>query len=207
MASSTQTRCDSDVGEKPGARMSLSASKTAHKIACRRFGELVDLVRGPIAALSAEQNLRVKRDLLESLSRRAVYWMALALLGSLFELKSGYWIIPDYWIKASDIYRLFRVAWIFGLWGMAAPMAIYLLKRTMALPKHADVNAVEQMHGAWAALVILTSVWWAAGSFGLIPLQFQFHGTGSGRIGFLELTLSLTGIFEPFRDRRNRATG
>ncbi|KAA1003453.1 hybrid sensor histidine kinase/response regulator [Paraburkholderia panacisoli] len=189
MVSGTQTRRDFDVGETPGARISLSGSETAHKIGRRRFGEFVNLVRGPAAALSAEQNLRVKRDLLESLSRRAIYWMALALFGSLFELKSGYWIIPDYWIKTSDIYRLFRVAWIFGLWGMAAPMAIYLLKRTMALPKHAGVNVVEQMHGAWAALVILTSVWWGAGSFGLIPLQFQFHGTGSGRIGFLELTL------------------
>ncbi|BCG00454.1 hypothetical protein PPGU19_050220 [Paraburkholderia sp. PGU19] len=59
----------------------------------------------------------------------------------------------------------------------------------MALPKHAGVNAVEQMHWAWAALVILTSVWWAAGSFGLIPVQVQVHGIGSGRIGFLELTL------------------
>jgi signal transduction histidine kinase/CheY-like chemotaxis protein len=171
------------VGEKPGAKTSLSASETAHKIERRRVVEFVNLFRGPVAALSTEQNLLVKRELLESLSRRAVYWMALVLFGSLFELVFGYWI------KTSDIYLLFRVVWIFGLWGVAAPMAIYFLKKTMALPKHAGVNAVEQMHWAWAALVILTSLWWAAGSFGLIPLQFQFNGVGSGRYGFLELTL------------------
>jgi signal transduction histidine kinase/CheY-like chemotaxis protein len=149
------------VGEKPGARTSLC--ETAHKIERRRFAEFVNLVQGPVAALSTEQNLLVKRELLESLSRRAVYWMALVLFGSLFVFVLGYWI------KTSDIYLLFRVVWIFGLWGMAAPMAIYLLKKTMALPKHAGVNAVEQMYWAWAALVILTSLWWAAGSFGIEP--------------------------------------
>ncbi|HKR45333.1 MAG TPA: histidine kinase dimerization/phospho-acceptor domain-containing protein, partial [Paraburkholderia sp.] len=183
MESRTRTRRDSDVGEKPGARTSRSASETAHKVGRRRFIEFVSLVRGPVAALSTEQNLLVQRELLESLSRRTVYWMALVLVGSLFALEYGYWI------NTSDIPLLFRVVWIFGLWGVAAPMAIYLLKKTMALPKEASVNAVEQMHWAWAALVILTSLWWAAGSFGLIPLQSQFHGIGSGRIGFLELTL------------------
>src|SRR5215469_1624505 len=117
MASSTRTRRDSDVGEKPGARTALSASETAHKIGRRRFVESVNLVRGTVAALSAEQNLLVKRELLESLSRRAVYWMAIVLFVSLFVFVLGYWI------KASEFYRLFRVVWIFGLWGMVAPMA------------------------------------------------------------------------------------
>ncbi|MBC8733216.1 hybrid sensor histidine kinase/response regulator [Paraburkholderia sp. UCT2] len=187
MASSTQTRRDSDVDEKPGARISLSASETAHNVGRRRFGEFVNLVRGPVAALSAEQNLLVKRDLLESLSRRAVYWMALMLFVSLFVFVLGNWI------KTSDIYLLFRVVWIFGLWGMAAPMAIHLLKKTMALPKQAGVNALEQMHWAWAALVILTSVWWAAGSFGIKPPIFwAYHGDTHiifHRTFFLKLTL------------------
>ncbi|MEM5299309.1 hybrid sensor histidine kinase/response regulator [Burkholderia sp. JPY481] len=187
MASSTQTRCDSDVGEKPGARISLSASETAHNVGRRRFGEFVNLVRGPVAALSVEQNLLVKRDLLESLSRRAVYWMALVLFVSLFVFVLGNWI------KTSDIYLLFRVVWIFGLWGMAAPIAIYLLKRTTALPKQAGVNAVERMHWAWAALVILTSLWWSAGSFGIEPPIFwAYHGDIHiifHRTFFLKLTL------------------
>ncbi|WP_158609011.1 hybrid sensor histidine kinase/response regulator [Paraburkholderia sp. RAU2J] len=173
--------------EKPGARISLSASETAHNVGRRRFGEFVNLVRGPVAALSAEQNLLVKRDLLESLSRRAVYWMALMLFVSLFVFVLGNWI------KTSDIYLLFRVVWIFGLWGMAAPMAIHLLKKTMALPKQAGVNAVEHMHWAWAALVILTSVWWAAGSFGIKPPIFwAYHGDTHiifHRTFFLKLTL------------------
>ncbi|BCG00455.1 hybrid sensor histidine kinase/response regulator [Paraburkholderia sp. PGU19] len=186
MASRTRTRRDSDVGEEPGARTSLSASETAHKIERRRVSEFVNLVRGPVAALSTEQNLLVKRDLLESLSRRAVCWMALVLFVSVFVFEFGYWI------KTSDIYLLFRVVWIFGLWGMAAPMAIYLLKKTMALPKHAGVNAVEQMHWAWAALVVLTSVWWAAGSFGIKPPFFPAHGDSHiifHRNFFLRLTL------------------
>jgi signal transduction histidine kinase/ActR/RegA family two-component response regulator len=147
----------------------------------------VKLVRGPVAALNAEQNLLVKRDLLESLSRRAVYWMALVLFVSLFVFVLGNWI------KTSDIYRSFRVVWIFGLWGVSAPMAIYLLKKTMALPKQAGVSAVEQMHWAWAALVILTSLWWAAGSFGLEPPIFwAYHGDTHiifHRTFFLKLTL------------------
>ncbi|MGF6759544.1 ATP-binding response regulator [Paraburkholderia sp. GAS42] len=187
MASGTQTRRDSDVDEKPGARISLRASETAHKVGRRRFGEFVNRVREPVAALSAEQNLLVKRQLLESLSRRAVYWIALVLFVSLFVFVLGNWI------KTSDIYRLFRVVWIFGLWGMAAPMAIYLLKKTMTLPKQVGVNAIEQMHRAWAALVTLTSFWWAAGSFGIEPPIFwAYHGDIHiifHRTFFLKLTL------------------
>ncbi|MGF6478048.1 ATP-binding response regulator [Paraburkholderia sp. JPY419] len=183
MASCNQTQGVSAADEKTGVSTSLSAGKTAHEIGRRRFVELLNLVREPVAALSTEQNLLVKRELLESLSRRAVYWMALVLFGSLFELKHGYWL------RTPHVYLLFRTAWIFGLWGLAAPTALYLLTRTMALPKHAGDNAVERMHWAWAALIMLTSLWWAAGSFGLIPPQFQYSGVGSGRYGFLELTL------------------
>ncbi|MGF6961761.1 hypothetical protein QFZ97_007717 [Paraburkholderia youngii] len=42
-----------------------------------------------------------------------------------------------------------------------SPFAAYLLTKTMTLPEHAGVSAVEQMHWAWAALVTLTSFWWA----------------------------------------------
>ena len=166
MASCTQTPRDSDAGEKPGAGTSLCAGETAHTIERRRFAEFMNLFVGPVAALSTEQNLLVKRELLQSLSRRSVYWIALLLVGSPF------WFVFGSWIKTSDSYPLFRVVWILGLWGMVAPLAAYLLKKTMALPKHAGVSAVEQMHWAWAALVMLTSFWWAAASFGLIPPNF-----------------------------------
>ncbi|WP_404606493.1 hybrid sensor histidine kinase/response regulator [Caballeronia udeis] len=61
----------------------------------------------------------------------------------------------------------------------------------MALPKHAGANAVEQMHWAWAAAVTLTSFWWAAGSFGLIPPDFSDHAPyiKLASSGFLEYTL------------------
>ncbi|WP_176078892.1 hybrid sensor histidine kinase/response regulator [Paraburkholderia tuberum] len=186
MASCTRTPRDSDAGEKPGARTSLCAGETAHTIERRRFAEFMNLFVGPVAALSAEQNLLVKRELLQSLSRRSVYWIALLLVGSPF------WFVSGSWIETSDIYPLFRVVWILGLWGIAAPLAAYLLKKTMTLPKHASVNAVEQMHWAWAALVMLTSFWWAAASFGLIPPKFVvLHGYyfRFGRYGFLELTM------------------
>jgi len=155
------------------------------KVARPRFIEFANYFSGPVAALSIQQNLHVKRALLESLSRRTVYWVALLLFGSSLVFVFGTWI------KALDIYFLFRTVWIFGLWGMAAPMAIYLLKKTMALPKHADVNTVEQMHWAWTTLITLTSMWWAAGSFGLFaPL---FHGPLLywifGRYSFLEMTM------------------
>ncbi len=185
MASGTQTRGDSDAGEKPGARTSLSAGETVQKIERRRFAEFVNLFLGPVAALSSEQNLLVKRELLESLSRRAVYWIVLLSVGSSLLFVFGSWI------KTSDIYLLFRAVWILGLWGMATPMATYLLKKTMALPKHAGVNAIEQMHWAWAALVMLTSFWWAAGSFGLTPPDFSGHAPylKLARHGFFEYTL------------------
>ncbi|RZF23352.1 hypothetical protein EVC45_45125, partial [Paraburkholderia sp. UYCP14C] len=112
MASSTQMRRDSDVDEKPGARISLSASETAHKVGRRRFGEFVNLVRGPVAALSAEQNLLVKRDLLESLSRRVVYWMALMLFVSLFVFALGNWI------KRPDIYGSFEIQMGYAVCGL-----------------------------------------------------------------------------------------
>ena len=70
MASGTQTRGDSDAGEKPGVRTSLSAGETVQKIERRRFAEFVNLFLGPVAALSSEQNLLVKRELLGSLSDR-----------------------------------------------------------------------------------------------------------------------------------------
>jgi signal transduction histidine kinase/CheY-like chemotaxis protein len=77
------------------------------------------------------------------------------------------------------------------MWGMAVPMATYLLKKTMALPKYASVNAIELMHWEWTALVILTSCWWAAGSFGLIPPSFSNHAPyiKLARLGFFEYTL------------------
>jgi signal transduction histidine kinase/CheY-like chemotaxis protein len=184
MASCTQTRGDSDAGEKPGARTSPSASETVHNER-GRFAEFVNLFLGPVAALSTEQNLLVKRELLESLSRRAVYWTVLLSVGSSLLFVFGSWI------KTSDIYLLFRAVWLLGLWGMATPMATYLLKKTMALPKHAGVNAIEQMHRAWAALVILTSFWWAAGSFGLNPPDFSGHASylKLAKYGFFEYTL------------------
>ncbi|MFK4447233.1 signal transduction histidine kinase/CheY-like chemotaxis protein, partial [Caballeronia udeis] len=185
MASCTQTRGDSDADEKPAASSSLSASETVHNER-RRFAECVNLFLGPVAALGTEQSLLVKRELLVSLSRRSIYWIALLLVGSPF------WFVYGSWIKTSDIYPLFRVVWILGLWGMAAPLAAYLLKKTMALPKHASANAVEQMHWAWAALLMLTSFWWAAASFGLTPPNFVvLHGYHFrfARYGFLELTM------------------
>ena len=57
MASGTQTRGDSDAGEKPGVRTSLSAGETVQKIERRRFAEFVNLFLGPVAALSSEQTL------------------------------------------------------------------------------------------------------------------------------------------------------
>jgi signal transduction histidine kinase len=186
MASGTQTRGDSDAGDDPGAGTSSSADATVQKVARRRFVEFVNYFLGPDAALSSEQNLLVKCELLESLSHRAVYWMVLLLFGGSVMFVFGYWI------KTSDIYLWFRVVWIFGLWGMAAPMAICLLRKTMALPKHAGVNAVEQMHWAWAALIMLTSLWWAAGSFGLIPSQYQVGPSYHFRLArhaFLLLTM------------------
>ena len=187
MASGTQTRGGSDTGENPGAGASLSAGATVQKAARRRLVEFVNYFLGPDTALSSEEHLLVKRELLESLSRRAVYWVALLLFGSSLVFVFGTWI------KTLDIYFLFRTVWICGLWGMTTPMAIYLLKKTMALPKHAGVNAVEQMHWAWTTLVTLTSLWWAAGSFGLFAPQF--HGPLPilywilGRYSFLEMTM------------------
>ncbi|SAL05313.1 integral membrane sensor hybrid histidine kinase [Caballeronia arationis] len=186
MASRTQKTRDSDAGEKPGAGTSLCAGESAHTIGRRRFPEFMNLLVGPVAAVSTEQNVLVKRELLQLLSRRSVYWIALLLVGSPF------WFVFGSWIKTSDNYPWFRVVWILGLWGMAAPMAAYLLKRTTALPKHAGVSVVEQMHWAWAALVMLTSFWWAAASFELIPPNFVvLHGYffRFARYGFLELTM------------------
>jgi two-component system, sensor histidine kinase len=186
MASFTRASRDSDAREKPGARTLLWAGETAHIIGRRNFAEFVNLFVGPVAALGSEQKLLVKRELLESLSRRSVYWIALLLIGSPF------WFVVGWWIKTPDFYPLFRIVWIAGLWGMAVPLAAYLLKKTMALPKHADISAVEQLHWAWAALVMLTSFWWAAASFGLIAPKAAFsHGYhfGYARYGFLELTM------------------
>src|SRR5471030_3488655 len=92
MASGTQTRGDSDAGEKPGVRTSLSAGETVQKIERRRFAEFVNLFLGPVAALSPEQTLLVKRELLVSLSRRAVYWIVLLSVGSSFLFVCGSWI-------------------------------------------------------------------------------------------------------------------
>jgi two-component system, sensor histidine kinase len=184
MASCTQTRRDSDAGEKPRTRTSANSRETVQTIERRRFVEFVNRLWGPGAALSTEQDLLVKRELLESLGRRAVYWMTLPLFGSSLVFVFGTWI------DTSSFYLLFRFIWILGLWGIAAPIAIYLLKRTLALPKSAGIDAVEQMHWAWTALVMLTSLWWAAGSFGLLPPHF--HGPVTrilARYGFSEMTL------------------
>jgi two-component system, sensor histidine kinase len=188
MASCTRTPRDSDASEKPGARTSLRAGETTQTIERRRFADFVNLFVGPVAALSAEQNLLVKRELLQSLSRRSVYWIALLLVVSPF------WFVVGAWTKSSDIYPWFRVVWIVGLWGLAAPFAAYLLKKTMLLPKLAGVSAVEQLHWAWAALVMLTSFWWAAASFGLEPpiyISGFIHGPyfRFARYGFVELTM------------------
>jgi signal transduction histidine kinase/CheY-like chemotaxis protein len=169
-----------------GAGTSLCAGEKAHTIDRRSFPEFMNLFAGPVAALSTEQNLLVKRELLQSLSRRAVYWIALLLVGSPF------WFVFGSWIKTSDSYLWFRIVWILGLWGIAAPIAACLLKKTSALPKSAGVSVVEQMHWAWAALVMLTSFWWAAASFELIPPNFVvLHGYffRFARYGFLEMTM------------------
>ncbi|KXU84816.1 hypothetical protein CI15_21155 [Paraburkholderia monticola] len=103
------------------------------------------------------------------------------LIGSSLWFVFGVWDIP--W---------FRDVWLAGLWGMAAPLATYLLKKTTALPKHAGNDAIEQMHWAWAALVMLTSFWWAAGSFGLSAPDFSLlHGYyfKLRRYNFMELTM------------------
>jgi len=186
----THTRRESDAGETPGASRSPCISKTVKTSERRILAEFANLFLGPVAALSAEQNLLVKRELLGSLSRRTVYWIALLLVGGSFWSAFGLWD-PDF-----RYVSLFRTAWIFGLWGMIAPMAAYLLNRTIALTKDAGVNAIEQMNWAWTALVMLTSFWWAAGSFGLIPPTYNntrapLHGYYFilGRYNFVELTI------------------
>ncbi|QBR02301.1 hybrid sensor histidine kinase/response regulator [Paraburkholderia pallida] len=185
MASRIQTRRYADAGAKPGARTSPCAGETAHEIEFRRFAEFVNPFPGAVAALSTEQHLFVKRELLRSLSRRAVCWTVLVSVGA--TLLSIY----GSWIKTPESYRWFRFAWILGLWGVATPMAACLLKRTMALPKHASADAVEQMHWVWAAAVTLTSFWWAVGSFGLTPPDFSSHApyVKLASLGFLEYTL------------------
>jgi two-component system, sensor histidine kinase len=185
MASCTQTRSRSDVDEKTKAGTPLSVSEAIHKIERRRLAELMNLLHGPVAALSAEQNLLVNRELLGSLSRRSVCWVVLLSVGSSLLFVCGAWI------KTSDIYLLFRIAWILGMWGIAVPMAAWLLKKTTALPKHAGAHEMEQMHRAWVALAILTSAWWAVGSFGLIPPDFsnQAPYVKLARAGFFEYTL------------------
>ncbi|WP_322028880.1 sensor histidine kinase [Paraburkholderia sp. J76] len=186
MAFYTRTRGDADTREKPGASTSTRASKLASKIVRHKIAELLKPFRGPVATLNTGQALLVKRELLKSLSRRAVYWMALPLLGS------SLWLEFGSWIKTPDNYRWFRFIWVFGLWGVAAPLAIYLFKKTIALPVQADVNAVDRMHWAWAALITSTSLWWGVGSFGLIPPTWpNGHGYyyGLGRYNILELTL------------------
>ncbi|MFD1554838.1 hybrid sensor histidine kinase/response regulator [Paraburkholderia silviterrae] len=185
MASFTRIPRDSDAGETPDARTSLRAGQTTHKVELRRFAEMVNPFLGPVASLSTEQNLFVKRKLLKSLSRRAVCWTVLVSVGA------SLLCIYGSWIKTSDSYRWFRIVWVLGMWGMATPMAAYLLKKTVALPKRVSVNAVEQMHWIWAAAVTLTSFWWAAGSFGLIPPDFSNHAPyiKLASSGFLEYTL------------------
>jgi two-component system, sensor histidine kinase len=172
-ACQTQTRGNSHTGEMGEARQR------------RRFTGLANLLLGPVAALSAEQNLLVKRELLGALSRRAVCWTALLLIGSALLFVFGAWI------KNSDIYLLFRFVWVMGLWGIAAPTAIWLLKKTTTLPRHAGANAIEQMQRAWSALIILTSFWWAMGSVGLAPPDFSSHASylKLARYGFFEYTL------------------
>ncbi|SAL87714.1 integral membrane sensor hybrid histidine kinase [Caballeronia arvi] len=156
-----------------------------HTIELRRFAEFVNPFLRPVATLSTEQKLFVKRELLQSLSRRAVCWTVLVAVGASLLCVYGSWI------KTSDSYRWFRVVWFLGFWGMATPMAAYLLKKTKALPKHASANAIGQMHWAWAASVTLTSFWWAAGSLGLTPPDFSprppYIKLASS--GFLEYTL------------------
>ena len=186
MASCTRTPRDSGACETPGPGPSLYADERASIVAHRRFSELANLFVGPVATLSTEQKLRVERELLQLLSRRSVYWIALLVVGSPF------WFVFGSWIEKPDRYPLFRVVWILGLWGIVAPLAAYLLKKTAALPKDASVTAVDQMHWAWAALVMLTSFWWAAASFGLIPPNSVFshgHYFRFARYGFLELTM------------------
>ncbi|SAL87716.1 integral membrane sensor hybrid histidine kinase [Caballeronia arvi] len=186
MASCSRTPHDSGTGERPGPGPSLYVDETAYIVEHHRFSKLTNLFLGPVAALSTEQKLRVARELLRLLSRRSVYWIALLVVGSPF------WFVFGSWIEKSDSYPLFRVVWILGLWGIVAPLAACLLKMTAALPKDASVTAVEQMHWAWAALVMLTSFWWAAASFGLIPPNSVFshgHYFRFARYGFLELTM------------------
>ncbi|MGF6841694.1 signal transduction histidine kinase/DNA-binding response OmpR family regulator [Paraburkholderia youngii] len=191
MASCSRTSSDSDASENVRASTPVGVSETIQEIVRRRFAEFRKFFVGPVAvaALSAEQNLLVKRKLLQSLSRRSVYWIALLLVVSPF------WFVVGAWTKTSDIYPWFRVVWIMGLWGLAAPFAAYLLKKTVMLPKHAGVSAVGQLHWAWAALVMLTSFWWAAASFGLIPPTYVIgvivhsHHFKFARYGFMELTM------------------
>ncbi|MFL9898811.1 ATP-binding protein [Paraburkholderia fungorum] len=184
MASLTQTRSGSAAGGKSQARTRPGASETLNN-EHGRFAEFLKPFLGPFAALNAEQTLHVERELLFSLLRRALYWTVLLAVGSSLLFVFGAWI------KTSLFHVLFRALWLLGMWGIAIPMATYLLKKTMALPKHAGVDAIEQMHRAWAALVILTSFWWAVGSFGLSPPNFSGHASylKLARYGFFEYTL------------------
>jgi two-component system, sensor histidine kinase len=185
MASFTPTQRVSEADHNAGASRSQSVSEPVQTIGGRRIAQLVKFFPGPVTALNTEQNLLVNRELLGSLSHRSVRWVVLLSIGSSLLFAYGAWI------KTSNTYLLFRVAWVLGMWGMAFPMATYLRKKTLALPRDAGVNAIERMHWAWTALVILTSAWWAAGSFGLIPADFSSHApyVKLSRPGFLEYTL------------------
>ncbi|AUT75898.1 hypothetical protein C2L64_47420 [Paraburkholderia hospita] len=188
MRSCAQKRRDSDADGTTGGSRLPGISETIQTTGRRRLAEFVNFFLGPVAALSAEQDLLVKRELLRSLSRRAAYWIALLLGGGLF------WFVFGLWDPNFRFVSFFRTVWIFGLWSIVAPMAAYLLNKTMALAKHAGVNAIERMHWEWTALVILTSFWWAAASFGLVPPNYThppLHGYYFKLNGynFVELTI------------------
>src|SRR6201989_3490193 len=110
MGSCAQTRRDFDADETARDSRLPSISETVQTTERRRFAEFVNLLLGPVAALSAEQDLLVKRELLGSLSRRAVYWIALLLVGGSFWFVFGL-LDPNFRFAS-----LFRTVWIFGLW-------------------------------------------------------------------------------------------
>lgn len=170
----------------------LEPEKTAghwQRLARQFAGSGLDGIRRffwrPSVVLSYEQRLLLNQQLLESFSRRAVYWMIALSVTSLLIYHYGAWAQPAGHTQWN------RTAWMLGIWLVFLPVSVFLFTRTIREIGRGQRNRLKATQWIWFALITAASFWWAAANFALNqpPLSHSPAGFYLGQITFLWLTL------------------
>jgi len=115
----------------------------------------------PAYELTKDQNILLRRRILEQIARRGIYWICMLLI-------SNFLVITFAEIPKNPPHGFSSIMWTLGLWFLVLPY-IYLLYRIINLPKNITSSHLNIEHFYFCLWLTITSVLWLSGNWILKP--------------------------------------